>query len=73
MNAKKNKTPELLPLTSDVKKLREYLLKEFEVILSSESKSGQLIFQEWNWLQRITVVWIITFNARRGGESKNSR
>ena len=63
----KNKTPELLPLTSDTKALRIFLLKEFNTLHAI--KERKITYKEWTWLQKLTVVGIISFNARRSGES----
>ena len=61
MNEKKNKQPEMLPLTSDLLNLRNILLKAIERLTSKE---GVLSYSDWNDLQKITVTRLITFNAR---------
>ena len=69
--SKKDKVPELLPLTEDVKKLRLFLLSEIKKITGSLKEDDQnciLTRSEFVYLQKLTLVRIITFNARRGGE-----
>ena len=68
INAKKDKTPEALPLTADIQDLRKYLLREIKIIVEADHSDG-IMLQEWSFLQKLIVVRIITFNARRGGEA----
>ena len=70
MASKKDKTPELLPLTSDLQKLRLYLVTEIDKILNKQSLE-EMTLQEWSTLQKLTITRIITFNARRGSEPLN--
>lgn len=49
-----------------MQELRDYLLKEMRKLTTLERAMS---LQEWSWLQKLIVVRIITFNARRGGES----
>ena len=70
LQSKKDKTPELLPLTADLKTLRCFLIKELGLCLEEAAtceKNGNL-FKNWNWLVNLAVARLICFNARRGGE-----
>ena len=66
--SKKDKTPELLPLTSDMQLLRSFLLEQIEPLLRKCDDGSCLSLDCWKMLQKLIVVRIITFNARRGGE-----
>ena len=71
--AKKDKTPELLPLTEDLKTLREFILRELEKMMNAFKEKDLNDFfisrDEFSFLQKLVLVRIITFNARRGGET----
>ena len=60
-----NKTP-ILPLTGDLIKLRELLMKEIPA--STQRLLSQPTLQEWRSLVELTVARIIIFNKRRGNE-----
>ena len=71
ISAKKDKAPELLPLTEDIQNLREFLLSEIRKIVNVFEKSNSdnfLTRSDYSYLQKLIIVRIITFNARRGGE-----
>ena len=65
-NRKANK-PEELPLESDVKLFRTFILTEINRIMKNIS-SGALVLQELKDLSKYTLARIMSFNARRGGE-----
>ena len=59
----------MLPLSSDLKTLRLFLLENIANI--TNSKETPLSYSKWIQLQKLIVTQIITFNARRGGEPTN--
>ena len=77
LEARRDKTPELLPLTKDIQKLRLFLLTEIDKIVSKlekreverEEKHNLISKIEFSYLQKLCLVRLITFNARRGGEA----
>ena len=71
---KTNKKPELLPLTKDIEKLRKFLLYELSKMLkfcqeSTKDRGNCLNRGQVSYLQKLVLIRIITFNARRGGEA----
>ena len=74
IHAKNDRKPELLPLTKDIQNLRSFLLTEINRIidqLENRGKVGQchVSQNEFSYLQKLSLVRLITFNARRGGEA----
>ena len=64
---KKDNIPEDLPLSSDIDKLKDYLLQQTSSLSNVDEEIGmtKLI---WSKLQFVTLARIIIFNARRGSE-----
>ena len=74
IHAKNDRKPELLPLTKGIQNLRSFLLTEINRIidqLENLGKVGQchVSQNEFSYLQKLCLVRLITFNARRGGEA----
>ena len=74
IHAKNDRKPELLPLTKDIQNLRSFLLAEINRVidqLENREKEGQchVSQSEFSYLQKLCLVRLITFNARRGGEA----
>ena len=74
IQAKNDRKPELLPLTKDIQNLRSFLVTEINRIidqLENRGKEGQchVSQSEFSYLQKLCLVRLITFNARRGGEA----
>jgi len=59
--------PVPLPVTSDLVKLKEYLDNQMESLVSELSHESN--YGTWRTLLEITLVSIVTFNKRRGGEA----
>jgi len=72
LNSKHDKTPQILPLANDLKKLRNYVINQIQKFISEfKTAEGQFTItkQDFSHLQKVTLVRLITFNARRGGEA----
>ena len=77
LEARHDKTPEVLPLTKDMQKLRLFLLTEIDKIVSKlekrevegEEKHNLISKIEFSYLQKLCLVRLITFSARRDGEA----
>ena len=58
--------PAVLPLTSDLMKLREFCLKEIPACISRLKSAPSL--EDWRFLAELTASRVIAFNKRRGNE-----
>ena len=65
MKSKHSKTPELLPLKSDLIVLKKHLVQSMKQICETELTISH---SEWVHLMKLLVCRIITFNARRGSK-----
>ena len=59
--------PEELPEEEDIKKVRRYCIQEALRLCESIKKEG-FTQEKYRQLAKVTLVCLITFNARRGGE-----
>ena len=66
MKLKHSKTPELLPLKSDLIVLKKHLEQSIKQILCETELT--ISHSEWIHLMKLLVCRIITFNARRGSK-----
>ena len=66
MKGKHWKTPELLPLKSDLECLKKYLVASIESLIAETERT--ITYSQWVYLMKLLVCRIITFNARRGGK-----
>ena len=77
LEARRYKTPELVPFTKDIQKLRLFLLVEIDTIVSKlekreiegEDEHNLVSKTEFSYFQKLCLVRLITFNARRGREA----
>lgn len=58
--------PDVLPLTSDLLKLRDHITTEIPLVIRRLAQNPSL--QEWRDLAELTASRLITFNKRRGNE-----
>jgi len=60
--------PQMIPLTSDIQKLNQYIAaesKKWQAQLESDTDA-----ECWQTLAKVTLVSIILFNRRRAGETE---
>ena len=60
--------PEQLPVEEDVKKFRSYCIKEIQSLVE-KSKTDEFSVSDYKSLMKVTLARIMSFNARRGGET----
>ncbi|XP_044180170.1 uncharacterized protein LOC114952155 isoform X4 [Acropora millepora] len=69
LNDRKHNQPELLPVTNDLKKLKEFITSKI-IALTSELQGTDRPFQQtWRDLSEMVLNRLILFNKRRGGET----
>ncbi|XP_028414257.1 uncharacterized protein LOC114537315 [Dendronephthya gigantea] len=67
LGEKKNNKPDVLPLTSDLLKLRDYLLRAISE--KTESLKQDANKENFRALSEVCLARLIMFNKRRGGET----
>ena len=73
LNDRRHNQPDLLPVTSDLRTLKEYITLKI-VSLSSQLKStGRPDVRTWRELSEMVLNRLILFNKRRGGEAAKLR
>ena len=72
LNDRKHNQPDLLPVTSDLQKLKEYITLKI-VYLTSKLKSAKPDVRTWRELSELVLNRLILFNKRRGGEAARLR
>ena len=65
-DCKKANAPEELPLESDVKIFRQFIMDEMKVLI--ERIENEVSVNDLKSLSKYTLARVMTFNARRGGE-----
>lgn len=66
LKTKSEDREDLLPLTEDITKLKEYCVEQIESI--SKKLQGKCDADDYKCLAQLVLTRLITFNARRGGE-----
>lgn len=66
LRRRKDQTIEVLPLTDDLRQLREYQMKMMKQCISQIKELP--LFSTWRKLAQLTMARMIIFNKRRGGE-----
>lgn len=66
LKRRKDQTVQILPVTEDLRKLREYQLKEIRSCIDSLEVTPS--FSTWRKLAQLTMTRMTIFNKRRGGE-----
>ena len=72
LNDRKHNQPDLLPVTSDLQKLKEYITLKV-VYLTSKLQSAKPDVRTWRELSELVLNRLILFNKRRGGEAARLR
>lgn len=72
LNDRKHNQPDLLPVTSDLQKLKEYITLKI-ISLTSQLESTRPDERTWRELSELVLNRLILFNKRRGGEAARLR
>ena len=72
LNDRKHNQPDLLPVTSDLQKLKEYITLKI-ISLTSQLESARPDVRTWRELSELVLNRLILFNKRRGGEAARLR
>lgn len=67
LDERKYNKPDLLPITSDLQKLRQFIVSRISSLTVSLRTQPSL--QKWRELVELVLVRLILFNKRRGGET----
>ena len=68
LDSKKDNMPEELPLDSDIRKFRSFVLSNIRSICLLTEKSSSISCADWRNLERYVLARVISFNAKRGSE-----
>ena len=66
LKRRKDQTLQVLPLTDDLRKLREYQMTEMTKCIEDIQETP--VYSTWRKLAQLTMTRMIIFNKRRGGE-----
>ena len=69
LNDRKHNQPELLPVTNDLKKLKEFITSKIIALTSELQGTNRPLQQNWRDLSEMVLNRLILFNKRRGGET----
>ena len=69
LNDRKHNQPDLLPVTSDLQKLKEYITSKIIAITKQLQGTNKPLLQSWRDLSEFVLNRLILFNKRRGGET----
>ena len=69
LNDRKHNQPELLPVTNDFKKLKEFITSKIIALASELQGTNRPLQQTWRDLSEMVLNRLILFNKRRGGET----
>lgn len=67
LDARKFNQPDLLPVTDNLQKLREFIIDNFNSLVHELERNTSL--QPWRQLSEFVLDRLILFNKRRGGET----
>lgn len=69
LSDRKHNQPELLPVTNDLKKLKEFITSKIIALTSELQGTNRPLLQTWRDLSEMVLNRLILFNKRRGGET----
>ena len=68
MDEKKDNTPQELPLDSDIRKFRQFVVSQIKKISKKAEEEQNISQVTWRLLERYLLARVISFNAKRGSE-----
>lgn len=71
LDDRKHNQPQILPVTSDLVKMRKYVLEEVEELVNNLKEDPNTT--TWTRFAEVTATRVIVFNKRRGGEAAKLR
>lgn len=69
LNDRKHNQPDLLPVTSDLQKLKEFITSKIIALTKQLQGTNKPLLQSWRDLSEFVLNRLILFNKRRGGET----
>lgn len=73
LNDRRHNQPDLLPITSDLQKLKEYITAKIISLTSQLQATSRPALRTWRELSELVLNRLILFNKRRGGETARLR